>query len=206
MTVADSRICPLPPVVDLYIAPIPDGDLGQVFPPARQAQIDGTTNEAMRRQRYYVWKLLEHGLLQSLGLSLEQLTLQLSQTGKWSCCECYFSLSHCRGAVAVAVSTEPVGVDIELTERIPSEGLAKKILSPAERAEYDAAAPDSQPMFLLEKWCQKESIFKITGAGLFTPATTHPGLQVCSGTAGAVCYAVATEHPEALRVYQNIRL
>ena len=145
-------------------------------------------------------------MLQSLGLSLEQLTLQLDKNGKWSCGECYFSLSHCRGAVAVAVSTKPVGVDIEPAERIPSEGLAKKILSPEERAEYSTTDPARQPMYLLEKWCQKESIFKVTGDGIFTASSALPQLQVYSCADSAFCYAVATEQPETLRVYQNIRL
>ena len=206
MTEADSRIDPRLPVVDLYIAPIPDGEMGQVSPPARQAQLDSTANKAMRRQRYYAWKLLEYGLRQSLGLSLEQLTLQLDKNGKWSCGECYFSLSHCHGAVAVAVSTEVVGVDIESSARIPSPNLAKKILSPEELAEYTSIAGDKQPGYLLKKWCQKESIFKITSDGIFTSGTVHPQLQVYSCTDGEFCYAVATEHPDALRIYHNILL
>lgn len=211
MTRSDnSSLCHEPPVVDLYIASIPSAPLGQVYPPARQAQIDDTTSENMRRQRYYVWKLLEYGLQNSFGFSMAQLTFHLDEAGKWSCGECFFSLSHCQGAVAVAVSTAPIGVDIEPADRVPSPGLAKKILSQDEQTEYDALPPVQQPKNLLESWCRKESLFKATGEGLFSPRSGFSRLQTysCTATAGekAFCCAVATEHPEKLRIYQNISL
>ena len=90
-------------MADLYIGPVPEGPIGSVLPPERQAQLDATASLPHRRQRYAVWKLLEYALSHSLGLTLSQLQLTLDSRGRWSCPQCCFSLAHTEGAVAVAV-------------------------------------------------------------------------------------------------------
>jgi phosphopantetheinyl transferase len=186
--------------VDLYIASIPDGEMGKVFPPRRQAQLEETGNETHRRQRYFVWKLLEYGLRRSLDLDLEQLALSLDDRGRWSCEECFFSLSHTKGAVAVAVSQAPVGVDVERLDRKLHPSLPKKLLTEAEQGAFASLDGAEQSRYLLAKWCKKESLFKWQEA-----AACEPKEEACAGTvtvAGqAYCWAAATEHPTQLRIY-----
>ena len=95
---------------ELYIAAVPAGEMGEVFPPRRQAQLEGTKNIPHRRQRYFVWKLLEYGLRQSLGLSMEQVGFSLDDRGRWSCDGCFFSLTHSGGAVAVSIVAKSVAL------------------------------------------------------------------------------------------------
>ena len=110
-------------VTDLYIASIPDAPIDTISLAARQALIEKTVNEPMKRQRYYVWKLLEYALKNSFLLQPETIAFSVDENGKWSCPDCYFSLSHCNDAVAVAVSATPVGVDIENLDRAIAPGL-----------------------------------------------------------------------------------
>ena len=197
-------------VVDLYIAPIPDTPVGRVAWAPRQAQIDGTANEKLRRERYFVWKLLEYAVNRSFGLKAEGLTFSVDENGKWSCGECFFSLSHSRGAVAVAVSRKRVGVDIESTDRPMSAGLPGKILTDTERQEYDALTEGEKLSYLLQAWCAKEALFKAGDDKQFRPTALDTAQNVRTGTVTVAqhpyCYAVATDTPEKLRIYENIRL
>lgn len=183
---------------DLYIAPVPAGDMGRVFPPRRQAQMEETVNENHRRQRYFVWKLLEYGLRKSLELSMEQVSFQLDDRGRWSCRECFFSLSHSGNALAVAISSAPVGVDIEGLDRALHPSLVRKILTDAEQKDYAALEEARQKSFLLEKWCMKESLFKWKEAApqAAQPRISRTGSIVTAGQ--EYCYALVAEHPHRL--------
>ena len=76
----------------------------------------------------------------------------------------HFSISHTKAHAFCVLSDSPIGIDAEeLTRRIDLR-LADKILSPAERAEYDAAADKRRA--LLTFWVLKEAAAKCTGEGL----------------------------------------
>jgi len=196
-------------VTDVYFAPLGCGPVEQVYPPARQARIEASVYEGQRRQRYFVWKLLEYALESSFGLQFAQQEFSVDGAGKWHCGACFFSLSHSREAVAVAVSDRPVGVDIECLDRAPVPGLEKKILTEQELRAYDTLAPEKRQTFLLEKWCAKESLFKKDG-GTFDPGQMSTDESALTGTvtvAGcAYAYAVATDQPARLRICSQVML
>lgn len=182
---------------DLYIAAVPAGEMGRVLPLRRQAQLEETRDLAHRRQRYFAWKLLEYGLRQSLGLSMEQVGFSLDDWGRWSCDACFFSLSHSADAVAVAISDAPVGVDLEKLDRKTRPGLERKILTAAQLREFHALPESRQAAYLLGKWCERESLFKWKEAA---PAMEPP--RLCAGTVSVAeqdyCYALVTEAPHRL--------
>ena len=76
----------------------------------------------------------------------------------------YFSISHARSHVFCALSHHPIGIDAEELDRNINLQLAQKILSPAEKTQFDAAA--DQRMALLTFWVLKEAQAKLTGHGL----------------------------------------
>ena len=76
----------------------------------------------------------------------------------------HFSISHTKKRVFCALCRYPVGIDAEELTRKIDPRLADKILSPAERAEYDAAADKNKA--LLTFWVLKEAAAKLTGEGL----------------------------------------
>ena len=75
----------------------------------------------------------------------------------------FFNLSHCKNAIACAVSSQPIGIDVECIGRY-SESLARHVLSPEEFAQV-SSAPDPQIPFT-RLWTQKEAIVKLTGRGI----------------------------------------
>lgn len=76
----------------------------------------------------------------------------------------HFSISHTRGHVFCALAKAPIGIDAEELDRTVNLGLAEKILSPAEKARFDAAADKRRA--LLTFWVLKEAAVKQTGDGL----------------------------------------
>ena len=76
----------------------------------------------------------------------------------------HFSISHTKGHAFCALADCPVGIDAEEVNRKIDLRLADKILSPAERAEYDAAEDKNRA--LLTFWVLKEAAAKLSGEGL----------------------------------------
>lgn len=74
----------------------------------------------------------------------------------------FFSISHCKTAVAAAASEKEIGLDIMDFRRI-NEKIALKICSGGELEQFNSAK-DKQK-FLRELWCKKESIVKKSGKG-----------------------------------------
>lgn len=74
------------------------------------------------------------------------------------------SISHCRAAVAVAVSPEGrVGIDVECRRRI-GDGLMERVCTPDEQAAVQAS-PDPTMAFL-RLWTRKEAVLKLRGTGI----------------------------------------
>lgn len=74
------------------------------------------------------------------------------------------SISHCRQAVAVAVSPEgKVGIDVECRRRI-GEGLIERVCTADEAAAVHAAADPT--MAFLQLWTRKEAVLKMRGTGI----------------------------------------
>jgi 4'-phosphopantetheinyl transferase len=74
------------------------------------------------------------------------------------------SISHCRTAVAVAVSPEGrVGIDVECRRKI-GEGLLERVCTADERAAVLASADPT--MAFLQLWTRKEAVLKMRGTGI----------------------------------------
>ena len=87
----------------------------------------------------------------------------LNQTVNCQLSTVNFNISHCKSALAVVLSTSPIGIDVESIGRY-SESLARHVLSPEEFA-LVSSAPDPQIPFT-RLWTQKEAVVKLTGRGI----------------------------------------
>ena len=120
---------------------------------ALSARIEGT----------FSYLLLQKLTLERFGLS-DTARFTYGKYGKpfYSDIDVFFSISHCKTAVAAAVSKKEIGVDI-MDDRRVNENIALRICSDLELEEF-REAKDKQ-RFLLELWCKKESIVKKSGLG-----------------------------------------
>lgn len=76
----------------------------------------------------------------------------------------HFSISHTKRRVFCALSRENIGIDAEELDRDIKLSLAEKILSPSEKAQFDAA--EDKRTALLKFWVLKEAAAKLSGEGL----------------------------------------
>ena len=76
----------------------------------------------------------------------------------------YFSISHTPGHAFCVLSENNVGIDAEELDRNINLKLADKILSPAEKTQFDVA--QDPRIALLTFWVLKEAAAKLSGEGL----------------------------------------
>ena len=75
----------------------------------------------------------------------------------------YFSISHCREAIAVAISDKVIGIDIE-SIRHADETLVARTMTEAEQAYVRSHAQPDRAFIVL--WTRKEAILKGMGIGI----------------------------------------
>ena len=75
----------------------------------------------------------------------------------------FFSISHCKEAIAVALDDQPIGIDIESIRRFDPE-LVTRTMNDSERALI--AASDHPERAFTRLWTQKEAILKMQGTGI----------------------------------------
>ena len=199
------------PIVDVYIAEMPqEGKLGTVYPRRRQEEIEAVQNEKVKREKYYVWKLLEYGLYHSCGKKIQDVSFVKQDTGKWSCDVCEFSLSHSHNVVCVVLSRAAVGVDVEKIQT-PRVDIADKVLSEKEKAEYALLEGEEKVGFIIRAWARKESLFKVKNvkAVSFEEFKNQEGVvmeKTLQYSDGEYALSVATAPQEKIRLHEGIDL
>ncbi len=161
---------------DVYVALLPEGECDEpLYPEERDVLVKNTANPTVRRERYFVWRLLEIAARRSLGLELSEIGLR-REGERWTGELSDISLAHGGGALAVAISGAPVGVDIEsLSGDSETARLAARFFSDAERAEYFAAPEEERRAAFLRIWTAKEAIFKSQRSAAFAPSEVDSG-------------------------------
>ena len=77
----------------------------------------------------------------------------------------YFSISHCKRGIAVAVSENPIGIDIE-SIRTFSPDLMRKTMNEDEQLRITSSAiPEVE---FIRFWTQKEALLKLQGTGIIS--------------------------------------
>jgi 4'-phosphopantetheinyl transferase len=75
----------------------------------------------------------------------------------------YFSISHCKHGIAVAIGEKPIGIDIEHIRTAKPE-LVAHTMNEMEQAQIWAA--DSPDVAFTCLWTQKEAVLKMRGTGI----------------------------------------
>ena len=77
----------------------------------------------------------------------------------------YFSISHCKEGIAVAVDSQPIGIDIE-SVRPFKEALMHKTMNPAEQAAI--LSSDNPDWEFTRLWTKKEAVLKMQATGIIS--------------------------------------
>lgn len=130
--------------------------MAQIFLAGRA--LDGQTgHEAGRLLLRQLWQ-------QHIGTKMPEISVEAGGKPYFVGENWYFSISHTKRHAFCALCDAPIGIDAEEADRAIDLRLADKILSPHERAQFDAAADPRET--LLTFWVLKEAQAKRTGRGL----------------------------------------
>jgi 4'-phosphopantetheinyl transferase len=97
--------------------------------------------------------------------------------------EIHFNISHCKNAIAVAVSTEPIGIDVECIGR-GNESLMNYVLNEGEIQQVKTA--DNPLVAFTQYWTKKEALFKLLATGITDDIkgllSQHPNVNIDTQT------------------------
>ncbi|MBQ6947622.1 MAG: 4'-phosphopantetheinyl transferase superfamily protein [Clostridia bacterium] len=135
--------------------------------PGRRATVEALTNETARQRTVLGEWMAKTALSEQIGCPIEQIRLLRDEKGKPFAPDLplHFSISHSGPWVVCAVSSNPVGVDIEILRPIDPK-IAHRICHPEDLPflEGKTEAEVIRKFFLL--WTAKEARGKRDGTGL----------------------------------------
>lgn len=152
-------------VTDIMSVSYPDVlALYPLMPEERQIRCDGYRYETDRRLSILSYSLLLYCLRSEYGAV--KVRLGYSTDGKpylIDMPQIHFNLSHCNQGIALAISSEPVGVDIESSDRYDD-----KLIDFTMSADESALIRGSQnpEQAFIQLWTKKEACVKYTGKGI----------------------------------------
>ena len=145
----------------IFVTSIPFKTNMEIYPESRLNEINNTTNEKVKSQKFFAWKLLEKAIHEIYDLNISDVNFNKTLTGKWVSDKFYFSISHTGDIVAIAISLNPIGVDVEGVENKKfSEKFRHKVLTENELLGNTD---------LSLAWTKKEAIFKRDNLEVFVP-------------------------------------
>ena len=154
-------------IIDIYFSIIPNEiKYEELLPVARNKEVLSVSNESLKKSKYWAWKTLEYALFRSFGYKIQDLDIYKTKNGKWVSKKICFSISHSNNIVAVVVSNQNTGIDIEeflsfcnkVREDKDFHSFVKKILSSKEIYPQDKIE-------LLNLWTKKECLFMVSVIG-----------------------------------------
>ena len=77
----------------------------------------------------------------------------------------YFSISHCKTGIAVAISESPIGIDIEAIRTFKPELMRKTMNLTEQQHIISSTNPDLE---FIRLWTQKEAYLKLKGTGIIS--------------------------------------
>ena len=77
----------------------------------------------------------------------------------------HFSISHCKRGIAVAVSENPIGIDIESIRTFSPELMRKTMNEDEQLRITSSAIPELE---FIRFWTQKEALLKLQGTGIIS--------------------------------------
>ena len=80
----------------------------------------------------------------------------------------YFSISHCKEGIAVAVDEQPVGIDIEAV-RHAEQDLIERVMNEEEKSKVESQkSKEERDREFTRLWTQKEAVVKAQGTGIYS--------------------------------------
>lgn len=138
--------------------------------PEEQAAAMALHNPADRCASLAAHAALRLMLSGAMGITPLNIRIHRGVHGKplLDCVDLHFSLAHVRGAVAVALARQPIGIDIERKAALPDMNMiAATAFAPESRTALDAVKSAARLDLFYRFWTLGEAFIKATGLGIF---------------------------------------
>lgn len=135
------------------------------MPAERQCRTNQYRNRLDRIQAVLAYKLLVNGLENEYRIQ-EELTFEYTSSGKPKLSkypEIHFNLSHCKLAVACAISDKPVGIDVQEIRTYNSR-MGRRVCNDFELEQIEKS--NNPDLEFCKLWTAKESVVKQSGVGV----------------------------------------
>ena len=122
-------------------------------------------HEQGQRLCVLAYQLLKQGLRDEYGIT-DNPIFEYNEHGKPSIVghpEIYFNFSHCKEAVACAISNNPIGIDVESIREL-KDSLVNYTMNSDEISEINSS--DDPASAFIRLWTMKEATMKLTGTGI----------------------------------------
>ena len=130
------------------------------LPPSRKQKVDKTKNEQSKKIQIVEYYLVKKYLGQK-----EQKDFLYNKYGKpYILGEKYFSISHTKTALVIAINDNEIGIDIQEISNV-SEKIIQKVLNESEIQQVQNSTSPSEEFTKL--WTKKESYVKYCGTSIF---------------------------------------
>ena len=190
---------------DVFIAHLPEREVcGAIYPEEKKNEIMAKGCDTARKESFFAWRLLERALKETLGISLEEAEL-VKKNGRWCARDFDLSISHSGGALAVAISHSPVGVDVEPCIGDDGERIAHRFFNAEELEEYLASDKGKRRDAFLRIWTAKEAIFKSRADAAFAPSGVDSNSQSVYTDTIELCdaeYVISVATEQEVKIYR----
>ncbi len=149
-------------MIKVYLAKMPDGKIENLYSKERMKEINLTNCKNVKREKYWVWKVLESAI-ELENFSPKEVVFYKDGFGKWKCSNIEFSLTHSGDFVGVAISDTPVGIDLQIVHLTNPDKFANRFLNQSDLEKYLSTDESEKTAFLISHWAKLESAFKLFG-------------------------------------------
>lgn len=144
--------------------------LSLLISPDKKAKLDNYKSDIGKKLGLYADLLLRVAIHQDLNIENNDIEFDTNSYGKPHLIndqDYHFNISHTHNMIAVAISHNSVGVDVEKIREIDM-GISKRFFTEREQNYIEKSQDDLYERFF-EIWTKKEAYMKNTGKGLSVP-------------------------------------
>ncbi len=146
------------PFIKLYLYKEPFEYIKLPILPAREEYVQ-TVNPPEKDDSIAIWDLLGTILLKDFDVLINSLNPRKLETGRWVFDKYYISMSHSRGYYAIAISSDPIGVDIQKD--------VESLSSPHRWSEEEYKYFENKMVdIFVATWTRKEALYKFLDPGI----------------------------------------
>lgn len=144
--------------------------LSLLIAPGKKARLNNYKSDIDKKLGLYADLLLRVAIHQDLNIENNDIEFDTNSYGKPHLIndqDYHFNISHTHNMIAVAISHNSVGVDVEKIRKIDM-GISKRFFTKREQNYIEKSQDDLYERFF-EIWTKKEAHIKYTGKGLSVP-------------------------------------